>query len=162
MMPLRVLAVVICVCLTMIMVLCCTEALLCCAALTRAKQLVVVVGSRDALKLAVESERSDQRMSTLQHRITNLAVAAGATPNQTMHSFGAIQAPVQQQVTRAPVQGGHAVSQRASWPIQPAVPQRRPERVATYAHANASYASQQRSGNHTVASSGPGRSSETW
>ncbi|KAL3161913.1 hypothetical protein ABBQ38_008998 [Trebouxia sp. C0009 RCD-2024] len=134
-------------------------------ALTRAKQLVVVVGSRDALRLAVESERSDQRLSTLQHRITNLAVAAGATPNQTMHSFGAVQqAPVQQQIPESAAQRAQAVGQRTPWPMQPTVPQRRPERVASYAHANASYASQQRSGTHNVASSDPrpGRSAEAW
>lgn len=137
---------------------------------------MVVVGSRDALKLAIESERSDRRVSTLQDRITNLAVAAGATPNQTMHSFGAvqappaipgpaIQAPVQQQVNGAAGQGGQPAAQRTPWLMQPAVPQRRPARVASYAHANASYAShlqQQRSGNHTVASSDPGRSAEAW
>lgn len=148
----------------------CTEAPPCHAALTRAKQLVVVVGTWDALRLAVESERSDQRMSTLQHRITNLAVAAGAVPDQRMHSFGALPSPVQQQSGgaqlnppgpqasagyQAPSSRQPVVPQRrafnpprpqtnagsrAPMPRQPVVPQGRPEHV--YAHANASGAPQ--------------------
>ncbi len=76
-----------------------SKSFLCCAALTRAKQLVVVVGTWDALKLAVEFERSDQRMSTLQHRITSLAVRAGAAANQKMVSYGVspVPTPSQQQ-----------------------------------------------------------------
>lgn len=131
---------------------------------------MVVVGTWDALRLAVESERSDQRMSTLQHRITNLAVAAGAVPDQRMHSFGALLTPVQQQPAgaqlnppgpqtsagyQAPLPTQPVMPQRrpfnpprpqtnagnrAPMPRQPVVPQRRPEQV--YAHANASGAPQ--------------------
>lgn len=135
------------------------------------------MGTWDALRLAVESERSDQRMSTLQHRITNLAVAAGAVPDQKMHSFGALLSPMQQQSGgaqlnppkpqinpgyQAPVpqrrplnpprpqtNAGH----RAPMPRQPVVPQRHPEQV--YAHANASGApqmQQQHSAHYNVAS----------
>ena len=156
--------------------ICCTEALLWRAALTRAKQLVVVVGTWDALRIAVESERSDQRMSTLQHRITNLAVAAGATPNQRMHSFEAKPPPVQQQARGAP--GNPPGPQTTATPQIPsaAPPQRRPERVATYASANASYAQmqqqqqqqqrrrqqqqQQRLEHYQAAHAGPGRANE--
>ena len=60
---------------------------------------MVVVGTWDALKLAVEFERSDQRMSTLQHRISSLAVRAGAAANQNMVSYGVspVLTPSQQQ-----------------------------------------------------------------
>ena len=125
---------------------------------------MVVVGTRDALRLAVESERSDQRMSTLQHRITNLAVAAGADPNQKMHSFGEMPAPLQQQARGPPVNPpGPQPKQQTPWPMQPSTPRRRQERVASY--ANASYASQmqqQRSEHYDVASSAPGRPTEAW
>lgn len=57
------------------------------AALTRAKQLVVVVGAWDAVKLAVASERSEQRLSTLQQRITALAVKFGATADKEMIAY---------------------------------------------------------------------------
>ena len=59
----------------------------------------MVVGTWDALKLAVESERSDRRMSTLQHRISSLAIRSGAAANQKMVSYGvsAVPTPSQQQ-----------------------------------------------------------------
>ena len=59
-----------------------------CAALTQAKQLVIVVGSPDAVKIAVEAEKSDQCMSTLQQRITAVAIKAGAPADQKMLTFG--------------------------------------------------------------------------
>ena len=145
-----------------------TQALLCRAALTRAKQLVVVVGTWDALRLAVESERSDQRVSTLKHRITNLAVAAGAAPNQRMHSFGALPPPPpgQQQARGAPVStSGPQTNARPQIPraMQPAMPQRRSDRVATYARGNASYAPrmQQPSEHYNVAPADPARATES-
>ena len=57
-----------------------------CAALTQAKQLVIVVGSPDAVKIAVEAEKSDQCMSTLQQRITAVAIKAGRLAIQTFTS----------------------------------------------------------------------------
>ena len=85
----------------------CQGSCLCCAALTRAKQLVVVVGTWDALKLAVESERSDRRMSTLQQRISSLAIRAGAAANQKMVSYGVspVPTPSQQQQQPNRIQG---------------------------------------------------------
>ena len=117
----------------------------------------MVVGTRDALRLAVESERSDQRMSTLQHRITHLAVAAGATPNQRMQSFEALPTPVQQQARGAVVNTPRPQT-NATPQIPWAVPQRRPERMATYAGVNANYAlmQQQRSEHNEAAPPGPG------
>ena len=131
---------------------------------------MVVVGTWDALRLAVESERSDQRVSTLQHRITNLAVAAGATPDQRMHSFEALPPPppppVQQHARGAPVSTlGPPTNARPqiSRPMQPTMPHRRSERVPTYARANASYAPQmqQRSEHYDVASADPARATES-
>lgn len=97
-------------------------------ALTRAKQLVVVVGTWDALKLAVEFERSDQRKSTLQQRISSLAVRAGAAANQKMVSYGVSPAPTppqqQQQQQSSRIQGQNQVptnrrvyqKRRRPWP----------------------------------------------
>ena len=48
------------------------------AALTRAKQLVVVVGTRGTLATAVAEMRSHDRLSTLHTRIAALATARGA------------------------------------------------------------------------------------
>ena len=79
----------------------------------------------------------------------NLAVAAGATPNQTMHSF---KTPEQQQFTPAPVYT--PVSQTNAIPQQPwAMSRRRPERVATHAGLNAGHAQmqQQRSEHYEAA-----------
>ena len=120
---------------------------------------MVVVGTWDALRIAVDSERSDQRVSTLQHRITNLAVAAGATPNQRLHSFEAVPPPVQQQDRGAP--GNPPGPQTSATPQIPwARPQRRSERVATYANANASQMQQQRAEHYEAAHTGPGRATE--
>ncbi len=57
------------------------------AALTRAKQLVVVVGTQGALATAVAAVRSHDRLSTLHTRIAALATARGASRLEPQ-SFG--------------------------------------------------------------------------
>ena len=97
---------------------------------------MVVVGSQDALRLAVESGWREQRKSTLQHRIANLAVAAGANPNQKMQSFEA-KVPAEQQAgttsSRTNVQRSRKPAPR---PMQPAVSHRAAQPVGVCAHAS--------------------------
>lgn len=135
----------------------CHRKSLCYAALTRAKQLVVVVGTWDALKLAVESERSDQRMSTLQQRISSLAVRAGAAANQKMVSYAGTAKPSpQQQPSKNTGQRqlhGSRYSRQAPVPMPPAQ-QRQPAqpRQPTFAHAQYAHTQSHSLPTHNAAS----------
>ena len=80
------------------------------AALTRAKQLVVVVGTQAALATAVAAMRSHDRLSTLHTRIAALATARGASRLEPQ-SFGS--QPFAQDSEAPALESGMAAEERA-------------------------------------------------